>query len=294
MSLLLKKIYCRHRGSLAILTGLLLLILSIFFAFVVDHFIFVGDFESGNLRGFNKETCLKCKNAIRIVTTPSARLGKYSARFELKVNDKEIKADGTGSYRSEIKLFREPASINVERWYAFSIYLHNFDIDPVYEVVAQWHSTPDVDEGEIAKASPPLALRTVNGQWKITWAWDSKRITFPVGRIQGTGEKIIGDYKINEWTDWVFHIKRSYKEDGFFEVWKDGVKVIEHTGPNTYNDKKGVYFKTGIYKPRWDRQNRSLSSTKKRVLLVDEVRVGDENATYESMSIKPKADFEGY
>lgn len=250
----------------------------------IDGLLFTGDFEKGDLAGFGTETCLNCDKAIQIVTAP-VRSGKYAARFQLGINDLETKANGTGSYRSEIKLPKEPGGESVERWYAFSIFLpQDFAIDPANEVVAQWHGSPDVDEGEGKKASPPMALRVINGQWLITWRWDSRRVTIPIEKPEGNSEKLIGKYKVNEWTDWVFHVKRSYKQDGFFEVWQNGKKVLENHGPNTYNDKLGAYFKTGIYKPKWAEATRHESTTTGRVLYIDEVRVGDEKANLKMMS----------
>ncbi|QMU29615.1 heparin lyase I family protein [Adhaeribacter radiodurans] len=75
----------------------------------------------------------------------------------------------------------------------------------------------------------------------------------------------------------VYHINFSHESDGVLEVWKNGIKVINYKGPNSYNDKRLPYFKAGIYKRRWYK-------IEKRVVYVDEVRVGTKKATYKDVA----------
>lgn len=75
----------------------------------------------------------------------------------------------------------------------------------------------------------------------------------------------------------VYHIKFSHKSDGKLEVWKNGIKVINYKGPNSYNDKYFPYFKAGIYKRKWYKIS-------KRVVYLDEVRVGNKKATYKDVA----------
>jgi predicted transcriptional regulator len=100
----------------------------------------------------------------------------------------------------------------------------------------------------------------------------------------GSKSKNLGKYETGLWTDWVFHVKWSWESDGLLEVWKNGKKVIHYEGPIGYNDRRGVYFKTGIYKWVWKMTpERDHSTTTKRVTYVDEVRIGNENATYQDV-----------
>jgi len=47
----------------------------------------------------------------------------------------------------------------------------------------------------------------------------------------------------------------------------------------------GVYFKTGIYKWVWNMTpEKDQSTTDKRVIFVDEVRIGSPNATYQDVA----------
>jgi hypothetical protein len=53
--------------------------------------------------------------------------------------------------------------------------------------------------------------------------------------------------------------------------------VVDHRGPNSYNDEVVPYFKVGLYKRKWN-------MVSKRVLYADEVRIGNGNATYSDVA----------
>ena len=60
--------------------------------------------------------------------------------------------------------------------------------------------------------------------------------------------------------------------------------MVERSGPNAFNDQIGTYFKTGVYKSPYERTPEAATSTK-RVVFIDEVRMGNENASYDD--VKP-------
>ena len=234
---------------------------------------FVGDFETGDLSDWRtNEQC--CAHSINIVDTP-VRAGRNAVRFEVRRDD----ADVADSKRAELKLAPVPAKS--ERWYAVSLYLpEEYQEDPTPEIVTQWHATPDFDKGETWR-SPPLALLTHEGKWRIGWRWDSKRVT-EGNTPEGSQGRTLGSYETGRWTDWVFHVKWSWEEDGLLQVWKDGKQVIHHKGPNAYHDKTGTYFKTGIYK--WPfKSDPDAAKVDKRVLYVDEIRIGGPDSTLDAV-----------
>ena len=93
----------------------------------------------------------------------------------------------------------------------------------------------------------------------------------------------LGPVDKNKWNDWVFHIRFSYKSDGILEIWKNKVKVFSMSGPNSFNDQHYPYFKIGIYKWGWNGWA-SYSPEDKRVLYVDEVRIGNRNSNLNEVS----------
>jgi hypothetical protein len=177
-------------------------------------------------------------------------------------------------------MFPNTFNIGSEYWYGFSIFIpDNWATDSSGEILAQWHNTPDAGE---AGGSPPLALSVSGATWFISNKWDSERVAKKSG-YDGSVAYSVGTVGKGEWTDWVFHIKWSYQgKDGLLEVWKNGKRVVQKHGPNTFNDAKGPYFKFGIYK--WDWRNpsggRGNSKVSKRVVYHDTVRVGDHGASY--------------
>lgn len=190
----------------------------------------------------------------RVNTT--ARTGSYSTRYELRKTDGLI---GSGKRSEALRYSKSEPVVKVERWYAASYYLPaDYVTDAAPEIVTQWHTNI---------GSPPLALWTQNGQWRIT-------------RF-GNKQTIVGNYTKNKWTDFVFHVKWSAGSDGLVEVWKDGVKVLTFNGATILTGTTyGAYMRTGLYKWPWNPTSSIVSSTTKRVLYVDDVRIGNASATY--------------
>jgi len=183
-----------------------------------------------------------------------ARTGTYSAKYTLNKTDGDV----GGSKRTETNRsqYDEPV-LKMERWYAASYYLPNeYVSDKAPEILMQWHTD---------KGSPPLALWTMTGQWRI--------VKF------GNQSTTIGNYERNKWTDFVFHVKWSTGTDGLIEVWKDGVKVYTKAGATNYADATLIYMKAGIYKWPWKTGSYG-STTTQRVVYIDDVRIGNAAATY--------------
>lgn len=198
--------------------------------------------------------------------------GKPTTRFELNSSDKMV----SNGKRTEIATPAED-SVPVERYYSFRIYLpkREFVADSIPEIVAQWHAQPDVEQGETWR-SPPIALSVRNGRWWLTIRWASA----PVNTNKTlTGMKVVdlGPCGTNRWTSWKFHIRFSYGDDGLLEVRKDKEPVFSRSGPNYYNDKKGPFFKFGIYKWGWN--DGKASAVTRRVLYFSDVKIGKEAGT---------------
>jgi hypothetical protein len=187
-----------------------------------------------------------------------SRSGYWSMRVELRRTDNDV----AGSKRAEARRASNDEPTLKERWYGASYYLPtDYIADPAPESLTQWQSLKAI--------SPPLALWTENGRWKVVQ--------------NGNISTDIGEYKKEKWTDFVFHVKWSLNNDGLIEVWKDGVKVFTKLGPNSYPDYiTGNYMKSGIYKWRW-KSAPSTSNTTKRVVYIDDVRIGNEYSTYKDV-----------
>jgi len=215
-----------------------------------------GDFEDKTDTGWNMHGNAAEDYSINIVQDV-ARTGTHSVRVDLRCDDKKM-ANGL---RAEI-FPNSPSEYTVkvampsEQWYGFSIYLpEDFSTnaqDYGWHInVAQWHGSPDQDIGEISR-SPPLTL-WFNKKYSDQPVWQvSKRVDLKKNSTNsGIGENFLLDDirdDLGKWTDWVFHVKWSIEDDGLLQVWKNGELVIDDSGPIGFNDDKGPYFKSGIYR----------------------------------------------
>jgi len=232
---------------------------------------FTSDFENAQLKGW------RGSGNTPAVTRSRTRAGRYAMKSTLDRHRDRV------SYRTEVSGPR--AEIGKECWYGFSILLpDDYVPDRVWEIVAQWHGVPDQDTGETWR-NPVMALFTTGGRWSWVSRWDAKRNTFESGRREYGGTKTydLGPYERERWTDWVVHVKWSYKPDGILQVWKNGEKVIDQAGPNAFNDAKGPYFKMGLYKG-WRDPKKPGDAVSKRVLYHDEFRMGGAEASYEDVA----------
>ncbi|WP_433074813.1 heparin lyase I family protein [Dactylosporangium sp. CA-052675] len=209
--------------------------------------------------GFYKQSC--CGTTSTRIVSDVKRDGGYAARFELNKTDAAV----SNGKRSELtQPDSQPA--NAERWYGFSIYLPSswvYDQSP--EIVSQWHQC---DASRCGGGSPPLALKTEKGHWKLDMPLRSQTVDLDA-------------YSTGTWTDWVFHVKWSTGSSGQLEVWRNGVYKFGFTGSRTHADTQGSpYFKFGIYKWDWNSGSTHPSDTTQRVMYYDALRLGDERATF--------------
>lgn len=239
---------------------------------------FQGDFESGDLKGWGMES--PGDDACQVVTTP-VRGGKYAVRMECTKDQKDV----ANSKRCEIVRMKSggPNNDNRDCWFGWSLYIpSDWEIDPKSpENVTQWHELPDTEIGETWR-SPPLALAVKGDQFNFHVRWDSRAKT-PGNNPEGTRDLPAGPIERGQWTDWVLHIRWSFKDDGLIEVWKNGKKILTHRGPNGYNDRQETYFKAGVYKWEWKSRPQN-SITSRRVIYVDEVRFGNKDSSYEEVA----------
>jgi len=235
---------------------------------------FIGDFETKDFSGWKQDLC--CQYSGKIVNSPT-RAGNYAAEFNLNRNDPLVE----NGMRAELKHYTM-APMGSEFWYGFSTYLPStWAEDTAPEIITQWHDIPDFWAGEPWKR-PSLTLSINSKNWAISNAWDTDFITRGNNTLNRT-KLWSGSYEREKWTDWVFHIKWSHKDDGLIEAWKDGTRIVNKRGPNTYNDLLVPYLKVGIYKYPW-KNNKPPSNVSNRAIYFDEIRIGNASTSYEDIT----------
>lgn len=227
-------------------------------------------FESSGLGALDRpgarQTC--CAHSLQVVATP-ARNGAHALRVELDAGDPLVR----GNHRAEIRL--PAARQGSSNDYAFSIFIPpDWEEDATGTIVAQWHSVPDRWLGEGFLPSP-LQLVVARGRWELSSAWDDRAV---VRLMSLRGAPRHHDYPLSlqlekgRWVDWSFHVRWSDHAPGSLQVRKDGVLVLDRTGPNTYDDAIGPYFKFGLYAPDWLGADRSRHAAT-RVAYFDAIAV---------------------
>ncbi len=236
--------------------------------------LFISDFEDRGLKNWRASG-----NPPGIVEKP-ARAGTHAMKSSLdRYGDR---------YPNRTEVSGPRAEIGGEYWYGFSIFLpEDYVPDEIWEIVAQWHSVPDFEIGEKWR-NPVIALSTTGGRWGWVNRWDAKRNTFQTGQRQygGIRQYDLGPYETGVWTDWVVHVRWSYGQDGLVEVWKNGQKVINQSGPNAFNDAHGPFFKMGLYKG-WGDPKKGGDAVSRRLVYHDEFRMGGADATYQDVAPGP-------
>lgn len=227
--------------------------------------VFSDSFDTGDISSQWRRECASVESCQ--VSDSVAKDGTSSIKFSLQKGDPDVAL----SKRAEIAYKKEEAFQDFE--YGFSIFLPaNYQQDRSGEILAQWHENPDFDLGENWK-SPPLALYTDDGEWVLRQFWDLDLISLSQnGSNAGSSRTSLGNYQTGVWTDWKFRVKWSVEGDGIVEVYQNNVKLFDKKGINTYNNKEGIYFKTGIYKFDW--KNRpDYSQIDSREIFVDKISI---------------------
>lgn len=196
------------------------------------------------------------------VTTSPVYQGIKSARFELRASDQET----NGGTRAELSF---PPATNLNRWYSYALYAPStyFKYDDEDDVITQFHQ----GDGE----TPALCLRVKKDRIYI--------------RILGVWNDL-GVFEKDKWQAYVMHIKHSTGSGGLIELWRNGVKIMDRYGPNMYSISDGGHnpkLKMGIYKSEWNGSSTTL--TDKRVIYYDDIKIGNEYATYADMVPKPNS-----
>jgi hypothetical protein len=237
--------------------------------------LFTSDFESRDFKGWRVSG-----NTPTIAPDPT-RPGRHVMKTSL-----DRRRD---QYPDRTEVSGPSAEIGKEYWYGFRILLpKDYLPDHIWEIVAQWQGVPDTDLGEKWR-NPVLALSTTDGCWGCVSRWDAKRNTFQSGKREygGTHEYDAGPYERGVWTDWVVHVKWSYGADGLLQVWRNGRRIVDQNGPNTFNDAKGPFFKMGLYKG-WGDPKKKSDAVDQRVLYHDQFRMGGADASYEDVAPRPR------
>ncbi|HYH15476.1 MAG TPA: polysaccharide lyase [Flavisolibacter sp.] len=225
------------------------------------NIIYREDFESGTpFSDYVTARQFVASHSITAITSPRFA-GARSGRIELRESDPQNN-NGT---RAEVEF---PGQSVQNRWYVFSAYFPSdgFAADASDELISQWHQRQH-------GYSSPMSLRIKN---------DRMNLSIVSNRGKTVVRHDLGVVPKNQWITYAFHIKHSSGSDGLIELWMNGTKKLNLTGPNTYAlssdpELQNPRWKLGLYKSDWNGSTTTGSS--KRIIYFDNVIIGNEKAT---------------
>lgn len=180
-------------------------------------------------------------------TEKHTKTGRYSLEFSAA---KGARCEMLPWVRTNIlgRLGHEPFRVPMR--YKFSIYIpEDWNFNNQNELLAQWHSSRNKFIDRTSRG-PVLGLRIVGNQWVMTANSDEQFVSSPEikGRPLWSGLLVPG-----RWVDWEFQARWMYNDTGTLSIFKDGNQIINYSGPNSFNDIRGVYLKIGSYHPGEER-----------------------------------------
>lgn len=196
--------------------------------------------------------------AMNFVSDPPAFEGRKSVRFEIREDQELVK---TGKRAEACIVKGSDGEVGKEAWYSYAVLCPSvgFEYDTDREIINQWYQD----------GSPSMTIRTEEDRFLLEAGNDpDERKEYDLGAI-----------KKDSWTTFVMHVIHSFGSDGLIEIWRDGVKTVTVNGGNMYD---GILpkFKVGLYKSGF---KYDLSLVDRRVIYFDNIRVGNEKATYRDM-----------
>jgi hypothetical protein len=227
---------------------------------------FIGDFETGNLKGFHflvPDTSINT-----VVVNKPVRKGDFALKNTLRPDDYI-----NNGYRAELAVYN-CAKYKTEVFYGFSFMIDTNYSEQQYNILCQWQDLPNYNQGEDWSSSPvlhgsppPVALTYVNGtiELKMNDNPSASDQTFLVGNAININKA--------QWNDMVFHIYWNDDNSAFIEAWVNGNCFTTFNGTdnkyykrNLFN-RAGNYFKFGQYRGKDKTANTNI-------VYFDEVKIG--------------------
>lgn len=172
--------------------------------------------------------------------------GVNGYRFEVRPGDhwaKDVGHPGSKERAELSDLARVP--YHKDMWLAFTL-----EVEPGPPSTSAWvnlgqlHATADPGE---ATASPPWVQRLLpNDRFQV----EVRQTQQDPIRESPAPIVIFEDPKLERGRPYrfVYQFRVSQGQDGMVRLWRDGVLVADYRGPLGYPDKRGPYFKFGVYR----------------------------------------------
>jgi hypothetical protein len=187
--------------------------------------------------GFHEQA--KVKGRASLVDT--ARHGQRAVRLQTQPGDSDVNGSGL-RVRNDLALSQAATDCyeGREHWWAHSVLFPSEYREPVGRasaVVADFHHTGRTGQANFHLRVLPDGLHFMGAGGPAVAAGASS---------PGVYKAYIGPLARNLWYDFVYHVRWSSGEDGFFRAWVNGEPKLAYRGPTLYAG-MGCYLKLANY-----------------------------------------------
>lgn len=181
-----------------------------------------GDFGSG----------LYAPGAIKI-SNAYARSGKHSVEITVHEGDVDQAGDAnTRVERAELDSGHR-ALRGRDVWYGFS-----FLVPKGFPIVDTRLVVSSCKQSDVSR--PIFAQRFTGGRHSLTVESHGRKKTYE-----------LPDITFDRWVDMIYHVRYSTGKDGLVEVWVNGKRVVDYSGPTAESSAKDAFYnKIGLYRDR--------------------------------------------
>lgn len=172
-------------------------------------------------------------------------------RFEVRGGERAVSDIEAGRTNGRSELYRigpdQPREMpfEVPVWTSYAMLIEDEPLERAFHILGQWHGTEDAADGAM---SPLLHLNlTPTGEMQVVTRSYPNATTASASDGVTTIPYRDPDYPLGVWVRWVYQVRFSKTGNGFLQVWRDGVEVVNRAIPVGSNDALGPYWQFGAY-----------------------------------------------
>jgi len=222
-------------------------------------------FDSFGARDFSKwDYYQNISGKCEIVKDPLGGENKVFKAYTWSGDNKKVRP------RAEIKIDNHE-KLETEYWYSWKFFIDPAtDHTSASEIIGQWHTEPNWEEGETWKTDDLGAAMALQIRSGGELAFSSN--------IMGISPIMSGIFpEKGVWHRVTWHIKHSVTKNGYVEAWIDGKPLLPEGRiyGKTASNELGNFFKLGSYRYNYTSWiDKSRYATGKSILYFDDVAVG--------------------